>query len=479
MTSKRAESRGKGRPPLSKYRNKAKAPPIEINPDLIYAEREIWSPQYSLWTRFSVRLPRLPDPEESTTRWVDSPDNSPHSFASYIGSHNQEYFNSLNNYVDLLEQAKFLPDAIVITGAPGSGKSSSVRILLSKFGDCLNLASHQFGKWCMDLDAKKYTQDFNMMWARIDRFADPPMDRVVAAKFRLVVIDNFEVIPPSAQQIFKKSVMALGPKAKYIFICNTDPKTSMIAFLLSKGTVLKTKAISERDALSVILSICHRNKIGFELEGIQALFSAHPNLSCSAIIDLAQQVFLQHHFISDANVYKVLGKVLDPPVINQMTVLEPLERCSICTLKPPCQHYTEEFLQQLGVQRRKELPRYRDGSMICPEFARYGHCTMFNRYGLCSLDHPKNIHRVSKPIRRCEQCTIPWPCNHCAYSSYRANLKTIMEELQHRIGRLRQINVPEPPLTFMKYLVSVFEAIEGFAVRFDSLRFCLCLCISP
>lgn len=155
MSNKRSESRGKGRPPLSKYR-KAKAANISINSELIYAEREIWSPQYSLWTRYTVRQPRLPYDDEGSRRWIDIPENSPHSFASYVGTHNHDYFAALNNYVDLLDQAKTLPDALVITGPPGSGKSSSMRILLSKFADCLNLATHQFAKWCLEFDAKNF-----------------------------------------------------------------------------------------------------------------------------------------------------------------------------------------------------------------------------------------------------------------------------------------------------------------------------------
>lgn len=439
----------------NKRKNQAKTSNVVVvNPELIYAEKEIWSPQFSLWSRFSVRLPRLPIEDEINHRWVDNPENSPHSFGSYVGLQNQDYFAALNNCVDLLDQTKTLSDTLVVTGPPGSGKSSSIRILLSKFGDSLNLANHQFTKWCMDFDARKFSEDFNMLWSRIDRFVEPPIERFISTKFRLIVIDNFDVIPPSAQQIFKKLVMKTGPRAKYIFVCNSEPKTCMIGFLLGPATVLRTKIACERDTLSIILSILHRNRIGWELEGVQALFTAHPNFSCSAILDLAQSCFVAHHFVSESNVFKVLRKAMDPPSINPVTVLEPMERCSICTLKPPCQHYTEEFLQQLGVQRRKDLPRYRDGSMTCPEFARYGHCTAFNRFGRCSLDHPKNIHRVVKPTQRCDQCTIPWPCNHCAYSSYRNSLKHIMDELHLRIGRLRQINVPEPPLAFMKYLVS-------------------------
>lgn len=121
-----SKSKGQRRSRAGHYRNKGST--ISINPELIYAEREIWSPQYSLWSRYAVRMPRLPEPDEARRRWVEARENSPHSFQSYVGTHNQDYFATLNNYVDLLDQSKFLPETLVITGPAGSGKSSSVRI---------------------------------------------------------------------------------------------------------------------------------------------------------------------------------------------------------------------------------------------------------------------------------------------------------------------------------------------------------------
>ena len=309
------------------------------------------------------------------------------------------------------------------------------------------------------MDAKLFRKDLQTFWSRVTSFAEPPLDKYLLTKYRLLVVDNFDSIPPSSQQVLKRIMEAFSGTLKFLFIC-PDPKACMTGFVLSKSTNIRTRAISERDALQVVLMVCSLHKIGFEREGIKAVFKAHPNRSLSKIIDLVQDVFVKEHYVSRENVMKVTigksGDTSDLPVISQYRCIEPLERCKLCTLLPPCQHISVEELIQRGVARRKELPRYKVGSMSCPEFVRYGYCTMFNKNGHCSLDHPKNLHVVAKYAVRCPQCSIVWPCNHCDFTKYRVILQELIGELQLRLGRIRAINVPEPSISLTRHLVSVF-----------------------
>lgn len=425
---------------------------VVVNSSLLYAEREIWSPQYALWRRYMVSKPRLPTQEDLNERWVEMPVNSPRNFATFIGTHNQDLFVNINNVIDIFDQTRGIQDLIVLSGGSGTGKSSATRIFLDRLCEVQRLSATQFSKFYLLLDAKKFVDELSVLWNRIEKFSEPPLEKFIGAKFRVVAIDNYDAIPPSAQQNFKRILATVGPKLKYILVCS-EPKTAIISFILGKSTVFRTRSISERDALTVILSICHRNRIGFELEGIKAVFDLFSeSYSCSLILDTIQQVFLANHFISASNVAKHSGRPVELPIFTPTTVLEPLDRCSICTLRPPCQHISEAQLISMSIARRKDLPRYKDGSMTCPEFARYGRCSMFTNNGHCSLDHPKNLHRIAKPTKRCDQCTIPWPCNHCAYSKHRDKLMQLVTELHQRIGRLRQVNVPEPPLAFTRYL---------------------------
>ena len=197
--SKRVDSSSsKNRIVINQYKNsklrRGGAKEIVINPDLIYAEREIWSPQYAQWKRYRVHMPRLPDENDSNHQWIDLTANTPRTFSIYTGNHNQEYFNHLTNYAEIFDQTKNLPDALVITGPGGSGKSSSIRVLVERFFETLNLATHQQNRWCLYLDATKFLSDFTILWNRIDKFAETSIERFISAKFRLLIIDNYEII---------------------------------------------------------------------------------------------------------------------------------------------------------------------------------------------------------------------------------------------------------------------------------------------
>jgi DNA replication protein DnaC len=440
---------------------------VNINVRLLYSENNIWSQRYKQWNRYQVRKPRLPNEMYKTTRLVEHPDNVPKSFNAFVGKHNTGIFMSLKEVLEKFEKIKLFPDVLTIHGPSGSGKSAIGKVFMNDLVDMMKFKqAGQAEKWCLFMDAKQYRKDLSTFWSRVTTFAEPPLEKALATKYRLLVVDNFDSIPPSSQQILKRIMEAYSSTLKYIFIC-PDPKACMTNFVLTKSTSFKTRAINERDALQVVLAICNQHRIGFEREGIKTVFSLHPNRSLSNMIDLIEEVFLKRYFVSRENVLRVaVGKasdVNDLPVLAQHRAVEPFERCKACTLVPPCQHISLEDLVKLGSARRKELPRYKDGSMACPEFVRYGYCSMFNRNGHCSLDHPKNLHVIKKFAMRCPQCSITWPCNHCDFTKQRRSMQDLIDELQARIGRIRAINVPEPPVSLTRHLVRrLFNALWGW-----------------
>lgn len=89
--------------------------------------------------------------------------------------------------------------------------------------------------------------------------------------YRLLIIDNFDSIPPSNQQFLKKIMEQFLSTLKYIFVCN-EPKLCMIQYIYTKSTNVKTKVTNELDALQILLTICYQNQIGYNLSGIQMIF---------------------------------------------------------------------------------------------------------------------------------------------------------------------------------------------------------------
>ena len=169
--------------------NKPKSPGLNLAKEsvseLLYVERSIWSPRYKAWSKYYVLKPRLPQPKDQESRWVDNPINAPSSFAGYFGNHNQVYFQRLNHYVESFESSKIFPVVLIAQGDGGTGKSTSVRIFVQRLCDELNLTTNQASKWCLIIDADKFINDMALLWNKITKFSDPPLENYFQARFRL------------------------------------------------------------------------------------------------------------------------------------------------------------------------------------------------------------------------------------------------------------------------------------------------------
>ncbi|CAN0025427.1 unnamed protein product [Ectocarpus fasciculatus] len=180
----------------------------------------------------------------------------------------------------------------------------------------------------------------------------------------------------------------------------------------------------------------------------------------------APQVFCEKEFLSEENALKVIApKTLAAREemshhVQASDSLEPLGVCQACTLRPPCQHISEQELASRGMRRRMELPQRGwpkeslqggkpgtgDGekdSVDCQGFVKRGACRSFNERGRCSNHHPLDAHVVEIPKPRCPQCTIRLPCGHCDYDQSRRNLHTFCvaagARIKKRIGRLHRL----------------------------------------
>jgi hypothetical protein len=75
------------------------------------------------------------------------------------------------------------------------------------------------------------------------------------------------------------------------------------------------------------------------------------------------------------------------------------------------------------------------------------------KYKHCSLDHPKNIHTIVELPKRCPCCTMIWPCNHCSYTIERKKCIDVVIVVRARIHLLKQLIVPDPPMSLVGHLV--------------------------
>lgn len=89
---------------------------LKISNDLIYSEKNFWSPSFKAWSRYRVEKPRLPNDIDKQFRWVDSSDNCPRNFSAFIGRHNDEIIKSFQDLIDSYGKNKTFADMSIIHG---------------------------------------------------------------------------------------------------------------------------------------------------------------------------------------------------------------------------------------------------------------------------------------------------------------------------------------------------------------------------
>lgn len=425
-----------------------------------YAETNNWSQRHKFW-KIHVKKPRLPNDNDINERWIKK--YIPSSIRLFKGDHNNEIINHLRSLIESFELTHTFPASIIIHGPSGSGKSSLCVAFVNELSVMQQLDSAKAKIWILNLDGKTQTGD--MLAEKVARF-DAMDISVLKINFRIIVVDNADHILPSMQQTLKAALESCDGVNKLIFICQDTGK--LISHFQAKARLLKTKRMAEVDAIPLLLTICQRERLGFERQGIRAIFADTKHVSLSVLMDKLQDVFLRFHFISEENVFRFSEGASSVIEVPSVAAIMPVSRCSICTLIPPCRHIELVQIVEKAAERRKELPIYK-GGLVCPEFFRFGRCSLFNTHGRCSLSHPQNIHKVVELQRRCPQCTLVWPCLHCEYSTTRSSLLAVVSDVKARLALLKKLAVPLPPKDIIATLSVTFPDYKDILLNLKKI----------
>lgn len=266
----------------------------------------------------------------------------------------------------------------------------------------------------------------------------------------------------------------------------------VIGAIQSSAQCIKSNQIKENDCLKILLNFCKKHDIGHEREGMILLLKIYPKRSLTDLFDLIQEVFTRRYFISYENIMRImkereiiaketekefklknmkLSKALrkieegkkvkssaevpkDIPEISYLCVIQPIKRCGICTLLPPCSHISEDNLRDSSVELRGKLP-VDDSVGNCLEFIRYGKCSSYNTFERCKYNHPNNVHKIKNPVVRCTICTLIWPCNICPYSINRRSLIKCLESAQLKLSNIINLCSPEPSFSLTQHAEEV------------------------
>jgi len=200
----------------------------------------------------------------------------------FVGNNNVSVLASLRRYADEFEEKIILPPVLVLYGPPGSGKSSIAVGYFKYLCDIMGIESSKTNRCLLMADIKLKEHD---LWHRISQFSEEEENNknqqkqrvtIISSKFKLVLLDNIDHATPSHQQELKNIMIQTAGKLRYLFVC--EKPGDLIGFIRGQATYLKTAQIKEKDALTVILTMCAKLKIGYDREGIQEVFKSNPNV---------------------------------------------------------------------------------------------------------------------------------------------------------------------------------------------------------
>ncbi|KAK7233305.1 replication factor C subunit [Aureococcus anophagefferens] len=404
-------------------------PRVDISKITSSAERNILSKRNRIWSVHAVLRPRRALPHDATDDWVER--YFPEHLADFANPKlNREALGALQSCAQKKELQNF-----VVHGPRGAGKTAACLAFLRGFAadDGSAKSKRSRGKKAKQQRASGGAYP-TLRLSSADAKTAGDLEKKLKAFVReaervngegstkFVVLDGIDSLTPHAQQGVYHNMISYDKTVGFLFTALN--KDRIIDKFAKRCAILPMRRLDKGDALGVFLNVAARERVGYEHRGAVMLFE-HAKAGRGELgraVRSLQRVFAKWEYAS------YVCKEFAPDAFNAKRKIaakaalgDPIDRCAVCTLRPPCQHVSEQELATRGLARRAELPE-RDDSIDCTNFVKCGSCRVFNEFGHCSLDHPSTLHCVVLPPHRCPQCTLVWPCQHCSFSGSRNRL---------------------------------------------------------
>ena len=431
-------------------------------PQEVFAEREVWSPRHRLWVSTTLRVtrPRLPSEHDASVAFNELA--MPGFLSDFIGSHLNPTLKALRSYREMFETERHLPYAILLHGS--TGKSSILHAFRAELQEL-----HAKPSWVLQIDVLKHLDQISAFISQIHNFVSKEIKSKFALPYRVVILNHLDEMSPSEQQNLKKTMDAHESSSRFFFIARE--KAKVIESIRNKCESHRVLPISTKDAIEVILRFCFKHSIGYELDGIKELFlrsnAENKKIHLRETFRLLQECFLKRHFLSAENIKFITGASKEPMLIP---IAKSRLRCNVCTLYPPCKHISESEVIASNRSHRKNLPR-NPSAAICISYRNSGYCSSFDIRGRCWFAHPLNLHKLTPPIERCKQCTIPWVCGHCSFNIARQSLQSTLDELSKRLVRMKVMLLPDPPTSV---IIPIRVRFPEFKEQLDQINDMYC-----
>ncbi|DAZ94809.1 TPA: hypothetical protein N0F65_002422 [Lagenidium giganteum] len=373
--------------------------------------------------------PRLPTPaDRDDTQWRQS--LLPQSVDEFLGNRKAQ------DFLRELDRRGELPlTNFIVGGVRGAGKHAFVHLMVQVL--------KRLGAAVSNIDAQVLGET-NIL-TKLEAMARP---RNMEKPPLFIIVDNFEIVSPSTQQHkLEPLVGTINGKNVYVILLVLPDSTRVIDQLKQRADKFQLTTLQPFQVRQKLLMLCTKLRIGFTREGLE-LIAERSQMRLLPSLGRLQQTFLKHHYLSAENVRQSLGS--GTPVTPEETpgsetwplsivrMSEPLRRCKVCTLIPPCAHVTIEAMYNKLERLRQLYPERTDQDVpLCPSYAARGICTNIQTLGRCRFQHPRSLHHIdlSGLTKRCAIHTLPLPCYHCARL---VETKQQLDEALSKVERMDQ-----------------------------------------
>ncbi|MFP4116539.1 MAG: replication factor C small subunit [Candidatus Aenigmatarchaeota archaeon] len=202
------------------------------------------------------------------------------------------------NHEHVVERLKaFVEDEslphLLFTGPAGTGKSaSSLAIAKDLFGD----------KWrnnVLELNASD-TRGIDIIRNQVKDFARSKA--VGDVPFKIIILDEADALTPEAQHALRRTMENYTETARFILICNYSSK--IIDPIRSRCSIFRFPRLEREDASGLLRSICKKEDVSYDEEGLEAIFSVTRG-DLRKSINLLQSVSATGKEVTEEVVYEV------------------------------------------------------------------------------------------------------------------------------------------------------------------------------
>ena len=191
---------------------------------------------------------------------------------------------------DKIINQKIIPN-LIITGEPGTGKTSTVLCLANK------LFKNNINESVLELNASD-DRGLSIINNTIIPFCKKKVNNNL---YKVIILDEADSITQKAQNLLNNVISEFNNKNRFIFICNDY--TKITEPIQSRCNIIRFPRLDKLNLNNKIIEICEKEEIEYNKEGIESLLFVSDHVR-QVINNLECIYYLDKKLVND-NIYKI------------------------------------------------------------------------------------------------------------------------------------------------------------------------------